>query len=217
MTANETEGGAPATETPAAQPAGELMPVADPMGKNLAPDAAQRGVWYTLKVQPEREEKIRGLLLDRVRNKGLTDQVRTVLIPTESVSEVRSGKRRVVDQKTYPGYLFVEMTLTDESWYIITETAGVSGFVSANPREPLPLSAEEMGRVLRSIDDRREKPKPKIEFEMGQRVRIKEGPFQNYEGAVEEIFPDKGVLRVNVFIFGRSTPVELEYHQVERT
>lgn len=172
--------------------------------------------WYTLKVQPEREEKIRDLLVDRIRNEGLSEEVRTILIPTESVAEVRGGKKRIIEQKTYPGYLFVEMDLTDESWYCITETAGISGFVSANPREPVPLPEEEINRILQIIDDQKEKPKPKIEFEVGQSIRIKDGPFENYEGKVEEVFPEKGVLRVNVHIFGRSTPVELEYYQVER-
>jgi transcriptional antiterminator NusG len=175
------------------------------------------GTWYTLKVQPEREEKIRNLLLERVRNNGLESQIRTILIPTESVSEIRSGKKRVVEQKTYPGYLFVEMDLVDEAWYAINETAGITGFVSANPREPQPLPDEEINRILKVIDDGKEKPKPKIEFEVGQGVRIKDGPFTNFEGQVEEVYPDKGLLKINVFIFGRSTPVELEYCQVERT
>ena len=173
--------------------------------------------WYALKVQPEREEKIRDLLAERIRNKGIGAVVRTLLIPTESVVEVRGGTRKTVQQKTYPGYLFVEMDLTEDSWYVITETAGVSGFVSANPREPQPLPEEEISRILRTIDERKEKPKPKVEFAAGQGVRIKDGPFQNFEGQVEEVFPDKGLLKVTVHIFGRSTPVELEYHQVERT
>jgi transcription termination/antitermination protein NusG len=173
--------------------------------------------WYALKVQPEREEKIRDLLQERIRTKGQGEIIRTLLIPTESVVEVRGGSKRTVQQKTYPGYLFVEMDLTEDSWYLITETAGVSGFVSANPREPQPLPDEEINRILRTIDERKEKPKPKVEFTAGQGVRIKEGPFQNFEGQVEEVQPDKGLLKVTVHIFGRSTPVELEYHQVERT
>jgi transcriptional antiterminator NusG len=176
-----------------------------------------RGTWYAVKVQPEREEKIRNLLLERIRNAGIGETIREVLIPTESVQEIRGGKRRVVEQKTYPGYLFLEMDYTDESWYVVTETSGISGFVAANPREPTPLPEEEIGRILQVMDDQKEKPKPKVEFEIGQQVRIKEGPFTNYEGQVEEIQPEKGVLRVNVHIFGRSTPVELEYYQVERT
>lgn len=173
--------------------------------------------WYTLKVQPEREEKIKNLLQERVRNKGLQDTIRQILIPTESMSEIRNGKKRIVEQKTYPGYLFVEMDMTEDAWYVITETTGITGFVSANPRDPQPLPEEEIGRILRIIDDRKEKPKPKIEFEVGQGVRIKDGPFENFEGQVEEVYPEKGLLKVNVFIFGRSTPVEMEYHQVERT
>jgi len=173
--------------------------------------------WFALKVQPEREEKIRDLLAERIRTKGLGEVLRTLLIPTESVVEVRGGTKRTVQQKTYPGYLFVEMDLTDDAWYVITETAGISGFVSANPREPQPLPDEEINRILRTMDERKEKPKPKVEFALGQNVRIKDGPFTNFEGQVEEIHPDKGILKVMVHIFGRSVPVEVEYHQVERT
>ncbi len=180
--------------------------------------AERKPTWFALKVQPEREERIRNLIDEKIRNKGMRDIIRTILIPTESVSEVRKdGKKRVVDQKTYPGYLFIEMDMdNDDAWYIITETAGVSGFVSADPRKPQPLPDEEMDRILKVIDDGKEKPKPKVEFEAGEQVRIKEGPFGSYEGVVEEVYPDRGQLKVNVFIFGRSTPVELGYHQVER-
>lgn len=174
--------------------------------------------WYTLKVQPEREERIKNLLMEKIRNKGLGLSIRQILIPTESVSEIRKdGKKRVIDQKTYPGYLFLEMDMDDDdAWYLVTETAGVSGFVSADPRKPQPLPDDEMNRILRVIDDRKDRPKPKVEFDVGQQVRIKEGPFESYEGAVEEVYPDRGQLKVNVFIFGRSTPVELGYSQVER-
>jgi transcriptional antiterminator NusG len=180
--------------------------------------AEKKPTWFALKVQPEREERIRNLIDEKIRNKGMRDVIRTILIPTESVSEVRKdGKKRVVDQKTYPGYLFIEMDMdNDDAWYIITETAGVSGFVSADPRKPQPLPDEEMDRILKVIDDGKEKPKPKVEFEAGEQIRIKEGPFGSYEGVVEEVYPDRGQLKVNVFIFGRSTPVELGYHQVER-
>ena len=139
-----------------------------------------------------------------------------ILIPKESVQEIRAGKKRIVEQKTYPGYLFVEMDLADEVWYVITETTGISGFVSADPREPVPLPDVEINRILKSMEDQKEKPKPKIEFEVGQKVRIKEGPFENFEGNVEEVHPEKGVVKVNVHIFGRSTPVELEFGQVEK-
>jgi len=174
--------------------------------------------WYILKVQPERESRIRNLLYEQIRNKGLGDVIRQILIPSESVAEHRGGKKRVVEQKTYPGYLFVEMDIdNDEAWYLVMETAGVSGFVSSDTRRPVPLPEEEINRILKVIDDRKEKPKPRVEFEPGKRVRIKEGPFENYEGTVEEVYPERGQLKVNVFVFGRSTPVEVEYHQVERT
>lgn len=174
------------------------------------------GTWYTVKVQPEREDKIKNLMEQEVKRKGLTTQIRQILIPTETVQEVRSGRKRVVEQKTYPGYLFVEMDFNDDVWYLITETSGVTGFVSANPREPVPLPDEEINRILQQLDDQKEKPKPKVDFEAGQGVRIKEGPFENYEGVVEEVYPEKGEVKVNVHIFGRSTPVVLEFCQVER-
>ena len=175
--------------------------------------------WYVLKVQPERETRIRNLLMEQVRTRALGEAIRQILIPTESVQEVRGGKRgKILEQKTYPGYLFIEMDMSnDNAWYLIIETAGVSGFVSADPRNPQPLPDHEINGILKIIDDRKEKPKPKVEFETGQPVRIKEGPFESYEGTVEEVYPDRGELKVNVFIFGRSTPVELGYHQVERT
>ena len=174
--------------------------------------------WFVVKVQPEREDRIRNLILEKVRNQGLTDVIRQILIPSERVQEVRNNRKREIDQKSYPGYLFVEMDMdSDAAWYAVIETAGVAGFVSADPRKPQPLPDEEINRILRIIDDRKEKPKPRIEFESGQSVRIKDGPFENYEGTVEEVFPERGQLKVNVFIFGRNTPVELEYHQVERT
>jgi len=174
--------------------------------------------WYVLKVQPEREDRIRNLLLERIRGRGLSGVIRRVIIPSESVQEVRgSRKGKITEQKTFPGYLFVEMDMdNDEAWYLMVETAGVSGFVSGDPRHPQPLPDAEINRILKAMDDRKERPKPKIEFEPGTAVRIKEGPFDNYEGTVEEVYPERGQLRVNVFIFGRSTPVELGYHQVER-
>jgi transcriptional antiterminator NusG len=170
--------------------------------------------WYTVKVQPEREEKVRNLLEERIKFHGAGDKIRTLLIPTESMTEIRGGKKRIVEQKTLPGYLFIEMDLDDECWHLINETTGVTGFVSANPRDPQPLPDEEMDRILVRQED--EKPKPKVEFEIHQEVRIKNGPFENFQGEVEEIHPDKGILKVMVPIFGRKTPVELEYHEVER-
>lgn len=174
------------------------------------------GTWYTVKVQPEREERIKGLLEEQIRSHGLQDTIREILIPSVKVQDFRSRKKRITSEKTYPGYLFLEMDLTDEAFFVITEISGISGFVSADPLKPAPLPEEEMNRILQSMEEQKDKPKPKIEFEAGQRVRIKDGPFVNYEGVVEEIYPDKGLLKVNVHIFGRNTPVELEFNQVER-
>lgn len=174
------------------------------------------GTWYTVKVQPEREDRIKGLLDEQIRSHGLQNTIRQILIPSVKIQEIRNGKKRVTDMKSYPGYLFLEMDLTDEAFFVITEINGISGFVSADPMHPDALPAEEMDRILQSIEEQKDKPKPKIEFEVDQQVRIKDGPFINYEGVVEEIYPEKGLLKVNVHIFGRNTPVELEFYQVER-
>lgn len=172
--------------------------------------------WFTVKVQPEREERIRGLLEEQIKRHGLQETIREILIPTIKVQEIRSGKKRITAMKTYPGYLFIEMDLTDDAFFVITEIGGISGFVSADPLKPDPLPADEMDRILRSIEEQKDKPKPKVEFEPAQRVRIKNGPFLNFEGIVEEVYPDKGVLKVNVHIFGRNTPVEIEFCQAEK-
>ena len=179
--------------------------------------------WYALKVQPEREDKIKNILDDRIRRAGLTDVIRTLLVPKESragaAKKTRGGdttKKRVVEVKTYPGYIFVEMDLTDEAWYLINDTNGISGFVSANPRAPVPLPDDEIARILRTINESKESPKPKMDFAVGSTVRIKAGPFENFEGTVEVVDNEKWVLRLNVQIFGRSTPVEIGCDKVEK-
>ncbi len=174
--------------------------------------------WYTLKVQAEREEKIRASI--EARTRAASEEVQQlfgrILVPSEHFTEIRGGKKRVTKQKMYPGYLLIELDLQDDSWFLVVETNGVSGFVGPDRRHPDPMPEQEVGRLLREMEDKKEKPRPKIDFELGDGVKIKEGPFENYDGVVEEVTPAKGLVRVSLSIFGRSTSVELEYSKVEK-
>ncbi|HOX08115.1 MAG TPA: transcription termination/antitermination protein NusG [Planctomycetota bacterium] len=171
--------------------------------------------WYAIRAQSEREDLIRDNLEAKVKAAGIESLISRIMVPREHVSEIRDGKKRIIQRKMYPGYILVEADLTDEAWFLITETPGISGFVGSRTK-PVPLTEGEIGRILRDIEDKKERPRPKVEFEVGDGVKIRSGPFENYDGVIEEINPTKGVLRVSVSIFGRSTPVELEYSQVER-
>jgi transcription termination/antitermination protein NusG len=171
--------------------------------------------WYAIRAQSEREDLIRDNLEAKVKAAGMESLICRIMVPREHVSEIRDGKKRIIQRKMYPGYILVEAELTDEAWFLITETPGISGFVGSRTK-PVPLTEAEISRILRDIEDKKERPRPKVEFEVGDGVKIRSGPFENYDGVIEEINPTKGVLRVSVSIFGRSTPVELEYSQVER-
>ena len=171
--------------------------------------------WYAIRAQSEREDLIRDNLEAKVKAAGMEALITRIMVPREHVSEIREGKKRIIQRKMYPGYILVEADLTDEAWFLITETPGISGFVGSRTK-PVPLTEAEISRILRDIEDKKERPRPKVEFEVGDGVKIRSGPFENYDGVIEEINPTKGVLRVSVSIFGRSTPVELEYSQVER-
>lgn len=171
--------------------------------------------WYVLHTQTGMESKIRSSLESRAEIAGLKHLIHQILIPTEKVSEVKSGKKRISERKFFPGYILVQMELTDESWYLVKNTPGISGFVGSG-KTPIPLSEEEVNQILRQQEEKTSKPKPKVEFGQGESVRVKEGAFANFNGVIEEINPNRGKLKVMVTIFGRQTPVELEYWQVER-
>jgi transcriptional antiterminator NusG len=178
--------------------------------------------WYALRVQSEREEKIKESLVARIRAKGLDKYVLQIVVPAENVSEIREGKKRVSQQKMFPGYILIEVETAESGeveqnlWFVIMETSGISGFVGSNRMQPEPLDESEVRRILDDIESRKEKPKPKVEFEPGNKVRIKEGPFENFDGVVESVDSQKWMLRVKVSIFGRDTSVEMEYGKVEK-
>jgi transcriptional antiterminator NusG len=171
--------------------------------------------WYVVHTQTGLEDKVKRALENKISVNGMQELVSSVIIPTEQVSEVRSGKKKISQRKFFPGYLLVEMEL-NESTYVFVKTApGVTGFIGLG-KKPMPLAQEEVDNILRKTKDTQVKPSPKIVFEKGEQVRVTEGPFQNFNGTIDEIHPEKGKIKVSVSIFGRATPVELEYWQVEK-
>ena len=171
--------------------------------------------WYVVHTQTGVEPKVKASLESRADTAGLRHLIHQILIPTEKVSEVKEGKKRIMERKFFPGYILVQMDLTDDSWYLVKNTPGISGFVGSG-KTPIPLSEDEVNQILRQQDDKTSKPKPKVEFMSGESVRVKEGAFANFNGTIEEVNPNRGKLKVMVTIFGRQTPVELEYWQVEK-
>ena len=172
-------------------------------------------LWYVLKVQSNREKTIRDNLLRRMKREGLEHYFGEIKIPTEKVVETKSGKKKVTERKLYPGYLMINMVLNDETWYLVRETSGVGDFTGA-ARKPMPMQEHEIAKMLHvAAEEATEPTKVKIEFARGDKVKIKEGGFEGFEGAIDSIDDANGRVSVLVEIFGRSTPVELEYWQVE--
>jgi transcriptional antiterminator NusG len=183
-------------------------------------DDAKNTQWFVLRVQSNREEKVRASLVRMLEVNGLTDRVPQVLVPTESVTEIRNGKRQVVERKLFPGYVIVEVEVDEhrrvpqELWQQIRDTSGVGDFIGAE--RPWPMREEEVARILGHAEEvEAEAPKLEIDIKEGEMVRIKEGPFKNTEGYVEEVNPASGKIEVVINIFNRATPVELEYWQVQ--
>jgi transcriptional antiterminator NusG len=170
--------------------------------------------WYGIHTYSGFENKVRLSLLERIKNQGLEEYFGEVLIPSETVVELKKGEKRTSSRKFFPGYILVNMELNDETWHVVKETSKVTGFVGGN--NPAAIPDEEVLKITRRIEEGAEKPRPKVLFEVGETVRVIDGPFLNFSGVVEDVKPDKGKLRVMVSIFGRATPVELEFMQVEK-
>jgi len=177
--------------------------------------AAVEKQWYIVHTYSGFEQRVKESLTQRAEAMGMGDAIEEILIPTEEVVEVREGKRTRSTRKFFPGYVLVKMVMSDEAWHVGRNTPKVTGFVGTGSR-PVPLSEAEVARIVNQISVAAEKPKPKFEFRIGETVRIVDGPFSNFTGEVEEINEDRGTLKVMVTIFGRATPVELEFLQVER-
>jgi transcriptional antiterminator NusG len=170
--------------------------------------------WYGVHTYSSFENKVRLNLLESIKNEGMESSFEEILIPCETVVELKKGEKKTSSRKFFPGYILVKMELTDETWHLVKETAKVTGFVGGNT--PFPISDEEVEKITRRMEEGAEKPRPKVLFEVGETVRVVDGPFLNFSGVVEDVKPDKGKLRVTVTIFGRATPVELEFMQVEK-
>ena len=171
--------------------------------------------WYIVHTYSGFENKVKESLEERVKAYGLQEKVGDVLIPTEDVVEMRAGKKVVTSKRFFPGYILVEMEMTDDAWHVVKNTPKVTGFVGAGAK-PTPLSKDEVEQILTQVKTAADKPKPKYMFEKGEQVRINEGPFTSFNGVVDEVNLDKNTLKVMVTIFGRSTPVELDFLQVEK-
>jgi transcriptional antiterminator NusG len=174
-------------------------------------------VWYVLKVQSSREDTIRDALQRRVKIQGLQRFFGQIVVPTEKITEIRNNKKRVVERKTYPGYIMIQMELNEKTWFLVRETPGVGDFVGAHGT-PTKMTDAEVNQMLHQEEEKTtaETPKVRIDVERGDRVKIKDGPFENFEGTVEEVIEGRGLVKVMLIIFNRPTPVDLEYWQVER-
>ncbi|MBV8650252.1 MAG: transcription termination/antitermination protein NusG [Alphaproteobacteria bacterium] len=171
--------------------------------------------WYVIHVYSGFEKKVASSIREQAEQKGLVEHFGDILVPTEEVVEVKRGAKVNAERKFFPGYVLIKMDLSDETWHLVKNTAKVTGFLGGRGR-PSPITEAEASRIMKQVQEGIERPKPSITFEVGEQVRVSDGPFTSFNGFVEEVDEEKARLKVAVSIFGRATPVELEYSQVER-
>ena len=173
--------------------------------------------WYVVHAYSGMEKAVERNILERIARSGMQDKFGRILVPMEEVVEVRNGQKRTTERKFFPGYVLVEMVMDDDTWHLVKHTNKVTGFVGGAKNRPAPISEEEVQKIVSQMQEGTDKPRHKVEFMVGELVRVKEGPFTDFNGSVEEVNYEKSRVRVSVMIFGRSTPVELEFAQVEKT
>jgi transcription termination/antitermination protein NusG len=183
--------------------------------QSLAPATGMQ--WYVVQAYSGMEKAVERNILERINRAGMQAKFGRFLVPTEEVVEMKNGQRKTTERKFFPGYVLVEMVMDDESWHLVKHTSKVTGFVGGARNRPVAISEAEVQKIVNQMKDGSEKPRHKVEFTVGEFVRVKEGPFTDFNGTVEEVNYEKNKVRVTVTIFGRATPVELEFAQVEKT
>jgi transcriptional antiterminator NusG len=173
--------------------------------------------WYVVHAYSGMEKAVERNIRERINRAGMQDMFGEILVPTEEVVEIKNGQKRSSERRFYPGYVLVQMIMNDESWHLVKHTNKVTGFVGGAKNRPAPISDEEVAKIMGQMEEGVEKPRHKVEFMAGEYVRVKDGPFTDFNGTVEEVNYEKSKVRVSVTIFGRATPVELEFSQVEKT
>jgi transcription termination/antitermination protein NusG len=173
--------------------------------------------WYVVHVYSGMEKSVLKAMLERIERAALQTFFGKILVPSEEVVEIKGGQKSITERRIFPGYVLVEMELTDETWHLVKSTPRVTGFLGGKGNRPAPISEKEVEKILSQMEEGVEKPKPKVLFEVGEMVRVKDGPFADFNGNVEDVNYEKSKVRVSVAIFGRSTPVELDFGQVEKT
>jgi len=191
----------------------EALPV-DAQSQVSVPAGNMR--WYVVHAYSGMEKSVRRALLERIIRADMQDKFGQILVPTEEVIEIKGGQKSVTERRFFPGYILVEMEMTDETWHLVKNTNKVTGFIGGKSNKPTPVPAREIDKIMQQMQEGVDKPRPKVLYEVGELVRIKEGPFNDFNGNVEEVNYDKSRVRVSVTIFGRATPVELEFGQVEK-
>ena len=184
-----------------------------PMAASANPDLR----WYVVHAYSGMEKAVERNILERINRAGMQSKFGRILVPMEEVVEVRNGQKRTTERKFFPGYVLVEMIMDDDSWHLVKHTNKVTGFVGGAKNRPAPISEAEVMKIVNQMQEGTDKPRHKVEFVVGEFVRVKEGPFTDFNGSVEDVNYEKSKVRVSVTIFGRATPVELEFSQIEKT
>ena len=173
--------------------------------------------WYVIQAFSNCEKKVKAAIEERIEISGLSEMFGEIMIPTEQVTELKKGQKKQLERKFFPGYMLVQMEMNDDTWHLVRKTPNVMGFLGGSKNKPVPLTERELNNIVIRVDEAGEKPKFKTVFESGETVRINDGPFNDFNGTVEEVDYEKNLIKVSVSIFGKSTPVELNFSQVEKS